>query len=153
MWMPKLAISRAYSRSKATFTLGTLTCPNRVPWGTKVQTTLSKTHVGIFFVFTVCASAGYKKINMKKKWRWPCWERLFCLRSKSRKKKIRFKILKFSACVLEYMLISCQFFCTLKLSSVGVCQIKLPQQEPSFRWREPVQKWQISLEWKENKAF
>lgn len=31
-----------------------------------MQTTLSKTHVGIF-VFTICASAGYKEINMKKK--------------------------------------------------------------------------------------
>ena len=67
MWMPKLAISRAYARSKATFTLGTLTCPKRVPWGTKVQTTLSKTHVGIFFVFTVCASADYKEKITKKK--------------------------------------------------------------------------------------
>lgn len=48
-------------------------------------------------------------------------------------KKIRFKILKFSGCVLEYLLKSCQFFCILKFSLVGVCQIKLPQQEPSFR--------------------
>ena len=66
--MPKLVISRAYARFKATFTLGTLTCPNRVPWGTKVQTALSKTHVGIFFsVFTVCASAGYEKIKYEEK--------------------------------------------------------------------------------------
>ena len=68
MWMPKLVISRAYARFKATFTLGTLTCPNRVPWGTKVQTALSKTHVGIFFLFLLFVPLqAMKKLNMKKK--------------------------------------------------------------------------------------
>ena len=68
MWMPKLVISRAYARFKATFTLGTLTCPNRVPWGTKVQAALSKTHVGIFFLFLLFVPLqAMKKLNMKKK--------------------------------------------------------------------------------------
>ena len=150
MWMLKLAISRAYARSKATFTLGTLTCPNRVPWGTKVQTTLSKTHVSIFFVLFFCLClCRLLKNKYEEKNGADHAERGFsaCVLRAGKKKK-RFKILKFSACVLEYLLISCQFFCILKFSSVGVCQIKLPQQEPSFRWREPVQKWQISLEWK-----
>ena len=56
-----------------------------------------------------------------------------CFLQSGKEKKIRFKVLKFSACVLEYLFISCQFFCILKFSSVGVCQIKLPQQKPSFR--------------------